>query len=138
MKEPLKDFLISYSNHNKIEPWKLTEKFWHCSKIKSASLYQWLEKFNNGNTTQTEVNQMCLIITPHMSVYQQQTKTKDEHVGIGSYRVMRRGVIQLSLSEYYLLKSAICVVEAEILDKLFLYGKKYHPSTFPTRSPHAQ
>ena len=42
MKELPKDFLISCSNQNKTEPWKCYEKLWHCSKIKSASLYQWL------------------------------------------------------------------------------------------------
>ena len=43
-----RDFVISCSN-NKNEPWKPNEKFWHYSNIKSASLYQWLQKFKYGN-----------------------------------------------------------------------------------------
>ena len=43
------------------------------------------------------------------------TVTKDEYVGLGSYRVLKRGVIQLSPSEYFMLKSAFGVVDAAIL-----------------------
>ena len=51
IKDVHKDFVISCSNHSKIEePWKPKEKFWHGSEIKSASLYHWLEKSKKGNT----------------------------------------------------------------------------------------
>ena len=50
MKKLQNHFVISCFSHNKSEPWKLNEKFWHCTKIKSASLYQWLEKCKYENT----------------------------------------------------------------------------------------
>ena len=46
------------------------------------------------------------------------TVTKDEYVGLGSYRVLKRGVIQLSPSEYFMLKSAFGVVDAAILERI--------------------
>ena len=106
---------------------------------------------------QTETNHICPMLT-HLSVCMLATAnnshlvtlTKDEYVGIGSYRVIRRGVIQLSLSEHFLKKSALGVVNAEKLDGIcqqspepsrqcfHLWKRKHHPSTFPTRSPHVQ
>ena len=49
IKEIQKDFVVSCPNHSQIEPWKPDVKFWHCSKLKAALLYQWLEKFKYGN-----------------------------------------------------------------------------------------
>ena len=90
-----------------------------------------------------ETNHMCLMLTPHSNVCMLPaaekshlvTLTKDEYVGSGSYRVMRKAVIQLSLSEYYLVKSAFGAVEAEFwikyvsrvrdpVDKVFHYEKE--------------
>ena len=76
--------------------------------------------------TQTETNHTCLMLTPQMSVCilaaannsHLVTLSTDEYVAIGSYRVMRRYVIQLSLSEYQLLQSAFRVVDAGILKKM--------------------
>ena len=48
-KEVQKDFVVSCPNHSQIEPWKADVKFWHCSILKVALLYQWQEKFKNGN-----------------------------------------------------------------------------------------
>ena len=82
---------------------------------------------------------MCLMLTPHLSVCMSATAnnshsvtlTKDEYVGIGSYRVMRRGVIQLSLSEYYLLKTAFGVVDAGILETVCQQNQRYRRQSFP-------
>ena len=72
------------------------------------------------------------MLTPHLSVCMSAaannshsvTLSKDEYVGIGSYRLMRRGVIQLSPSEYYLLKTAFGVVDAGILERV-CFWKEY-------------
>ena len=82
---------------------------------------------------------MCLMLTPHLSVCMSAaannshsvTSTKDEDVGIGSYRVMRPGVIQLSLSEYYLLKTAFDIVDAGISERVCEQNQRYGRRSFP-------
>ena len=89
--------------------------------------------------TQTDANHMCLMLTPHLSVCMLAaannthlvTFTKDDYVGNGSYRVMRRSVIQLSISKYYLLKSAFGVVDAGILDKICQQSPTPGRQSFP-------
>ena len=97
------------------------------------------------------------MLTPHLSACMLATAnnshlvtlTEDEYAGIGYYRVMKRDVIQWSLSEY-LLNFAFGVLDAEILYKsrqqrprlggrnFPLEKRKCHPSTFQTRSPHVR
>lgn len=45
------------------------------------------------------------------------TLAKDEYVGVGVYKVLRRVTIQLSISEYLLIKSAFGVIDTAILDQ---------------------
>ena len=78
------------------------------------------------------------MLTPHLSVCMSAaaknshsvTLTKDEYVGIGSYRVMRRGVIQLSLSQNYLLKTAFVIVDAGILERVCQQNHRYRRQCF--------
>ena len=66
------------------------------------------------------------MLLPHLSVSLLQAAnnshlvvlTKDEYVGNGFDRVMRRDVIQLFLSGYYLPKSAFGVLDAGILNNM--------------------
>ena len=89
--------------------------------------------------TQMEANHMCPMLIPHLSVCMLAaannshlvTSTKYEYVGFGSHRVMRRGVIQWSLSEYYLLNSAFGAVDAGILDKLCQQSPRPGRRIFP-------
>ena len=82
---------------------------------------------------------MCLMLTPLLSVCMLAaannshlvTLTKDEYVGIGFCRVMRRGAIQLSLSEFYLLKAAFGVVDGGILDKMCQQSPRPGRQSFP-------
>ena len=91
------------------------------------------------------------MLTPHLSVCMSAaannshsvTLTKDEYVGIGSYRVMRRGVIQLSSSEYYSLKTAFGVVDAGLLSgkseiwetKFSIMHNRLPPINLPNKKP---
>ena len=95
-KELHNDFLMSRSNQNKIEPWKLDEMFWHCSKTNRPHFVR--DWKNPSMETQKEANQICLKLSSHFRVCTLAaanksilvTLTWDEFVRLGSYRVGRR------------------------------------------------
>ena len=81
---------------------------------------------------------MCRMLTPHLCVCMLAannshlvTLTKNEYIGVGSHRVMRRSVIQLPLSEYHLLKSALGALDAGILDKSCKQCPRSGKQSFP-------
>ena len=72
----------------------------------------------------TDTNQICLPLTPQFSGLSLSnnshciTLTKDEYIAVGDHMVTKRGVIQLNLSEYYLLNSKFGVVHAKNLERV--------------------